>query len=105
MWKSTLLHVMVIILLDFILHFSGSVSNINHLRAVFVVYVLEKMHSCMFFDEEITTSMFFPTLHDVMLHILKKHPDDSEEKVQEYFNNDNNKQLKEHLICYIFTNK
>lgn len=25
---------------------------------------------CMFFDEEIQTSMFYPTLHDVMLHVL-----------------------------------
>ncbi|MCI4389102.1 hypothetical protein PGIGA_G00094040 [Pangasianodon gigas] len=44
------------------------------------VYVLEKLHSCMFFDDEITTSMFFPTLHDAMLYIQKKQPDDSQEK-------------------------
>ncbi|MCJ8743351.1 hypothetical protein PDJAM_G00093090 [Pangasius djambal] len=44
------------------------------------VYILEKLHSCMFFDEEIKTSMFFPTLHDAMLYIQKKHPDNSKEK-------------------------
>ncbi|KAF4079713.1 hypothetical protein AMELA_G00181400 [Ameiurus melas] len=47
------------------------------------VYILEKLHSCMFFDDEIKTSMFFPTLHDAMLHILKKYPDNSKENVQE----------------------
>ncbi|XP_040885836.1 chloride anion exchanger-like [Toxotes jaculatrix] len=36
-------------------------------------YVLEKLHVCMFFDDEILTSMFFPTLHDAMLHTLEKH--------------------------------
>ncbi|CAK6959984.1 chloride anion exchanger-like [Scomber scombrus] len=36
-------------------------------------YILEKLHSCMFFDDEILTSMFFPTLHDAMLHVLEKH--------------------------------
>lgn len=39
---------------------------------VSTVYILEKMHGCMFFDEEIQTSMFFPTLHDAMLHVLEK---------------------------------
>uniref|UniRef100_H2SU80 Solute carrier family 26 member 3 n=1 Tax=Takifugu rubripes TaxID=31033 RepID=H2SU80_TAKRU len=35
------------------------------------VYVLEKLHNCMFFDTEIQTSVFFPTLHDaVILFIL-----------------------------------
>uniref|UniRef100_A0A8C4ILP5 STAS domain-containing protein n=1 Tax=Dicentrarchus labrax TaxID=13489 RepID=A0A8C4ILP5_DICLA len=38
-------------------------------------YILEKLHSCMFFDDEILTSMFFPTLHDAMLHVLDKHKD------------------------------
>uniref|UniRef100_A0A3Q3NM99 Chloride anion exchanger-like n=1 Tax=Mastacembelus armatus TaxID=205130 RepID=A0A3Q3NM99_9TELE len=38
-------------------------------------YILEKLHSCMFFDDEIQTSMFFLTLHDAMLHVLKKHKD------------------------------
>ncbi|KAM4711723.1 chloride anion exchanger-like [Anableps anableps] len=37
--------------------------------------ILEKLHSCMFFDDEIRTSMFFPTLHDAMLHVLEKHED------------------------------
>ncbi|KAM4615558.1 solute carrier family 26 member 3 [Polymixia lowei] len=35
------------------------------------VYILEKLHSCMFFDDEIQTSMFFPTLHDAMLYVLE----------------------------------
>ncbi|XP_044042954.1 chloride anion exchanger-like isoform X1 [Siniperca chuatsi] len=39
-------------------------------------HILEKLHSCMFFDEEILTSMFFPTLHDAMLHVLEKHKKD-----------------------------
>ncbi|KAM6961553.1 solute carrier family 26 member 3 [Tautogolabrus adspersus] len=38
-------------------------------------YVLEKLHSCLFFDDEIQTSMFFPTVHDAMLHVLEKHKD------------------------------
>ncbi|KAJ8261818.1 hypothetical protein GJAV_G00158770 [Gymnothorax javanicus] len=41
------------------------------------VYILEKMHSCNFFDNEVKTSIFFLTLHDAMLHILEKHPDHS----------------------------
>ncbi|KAJ8386682.1 hypothetical protein AAFF_G00167980 [Aldrovandia affinis] len=44
------------------------------------VYILEKLHSCKFFDDEIKTSIFFLTLHDAMLHILEKHPDQSEAK-------------------------
>uniref|UniRef100_A0A8B9HIC5 Chloride anion exchanger-like n=1 Tax=Astyanax mexicanus TaxID=7994 RepID=A0A8B9HIC5_ASTMX len=36
------------------------------------VYVFEKLHNCMFFDDEIKTSMFYPTIHDAMLHILEK---------------------------------
>ncbi|XP_071358001.1 chloride anion exchanger-like [Trachinotus anak] len=39
-------------------------------------YILEKLHNCMFFDDEILTSMFFPTLHDAMLHVLEKHKGD-----------------------------
>lgn len=39
---------------------------------VLPVYVLEKLHNCMFFDTEIQTSMFFPTLHDAVLHVLDK---------------------------------
>uniref|UniRef100_A0A8C7IWT4 Solute carrier family 26 member 3 n=1 Tax=Oncorhynchus kisutch TaxID=8019 RepID=A0A8C7IWT4_ONCKI len=41
-------------------------------------YILKKLHSCMFFDDEVKSSMFFLTLHDAMLHILEKHPVDSE---------------------------
>lgn len=44
---------------------------------VSTVYILEKMHGCMFFDEEIQTSMFFPTLHDAMLHVLEKKGSDN----------------------------
>uniref|UniRef100_UPI0037E99CEA chloride anion exchanger-like n=1 Tax=Semicossyphus pulcher TaxID=241346 RepID=UPI0037E99CEA len=39
------------------------------------MYILETLHSCMFFDDEIQTSMFFPSLHDAMLHVLDKHKD------------------------------
>lgn len=42
----------------------------NHLSSS--VYVLEKLHNCMFFDTEIQTSVFFPTLHDAVLHVLDK---------------------------------
>ncbi|XP_015255622.1 PREDICTED: chloride anion exchanger [Cyprinodon variegatus] len=38
-------------------------------------YILEKLHSCCFFDDEVQPSMFFLTLHDAMLHILEKHPE------------------------------
>uniref|UniRef100_A0A7N6BC56 STAS domain-containing protein n=1 Tax=Anabas testudineus TaxID=64144 RepID=A0A7N6BC56_ANATE len=37
------------------------------------VNILEKLHSCMFFDDEIQSSMFFVTIHDAMLHALEKH--------------------------------
>lgn len=37
------------------------------------VYVLEKLSSCAFFDNELQTSMFYPTVHDAMLHVLSKH--------------------------------
>ncbi|KAG7320374.1 hypothetical protein KOW79_016227, partial [Hemibagrus wyckioides] len=36
-------------------------------------YIIEKLKSCKFFDDEITTSIFFLTLHDAMLHILNVH--------------------------------
>uniref|UniRef100_A0A3Q3JG33 STAS domain-containing protein n=1 Tax=Monopterus albus TaxID=43700 RepID=A0A3Q3JG33_MONAL len=42
-------------------------------------YVLEKLHRCCFFDDEIEPSMFFLTLHDAMLHILEKHPDGTQQ--------------------------
>ncbi|KAL4658414.1 chloride anion exchanger, partial [Arapaima gigas] len=38
------------------------------------MYILEKLHSCKFFDSEIKSSMFFLTLHDAMLDVLEKHP-------------------------------
>ncbi|XP_030632042.1 solute carrier family 26 member 3, tandem duplicate 2 [Chanos chanos] len=37
-------------------------------------YIIEKLHSCKFFDDEIKSSIFFLTLHDAMLYILEKHP-------------------------------
>ncbi|XP_078099321.1 chloride anion exchanger-like [Sander vitreus] len=43
--------------------------------------VLEKLRSCTFFDDEIGTSMFYPTLHDAMLHVLEKHKDKSRGRV------------------------
>uniref|UniRef100_A0A4W5KF72 Solute carrier family 26 member 3 n=1 Tax=Hucho hucho TaxID=62062 RepID=A0A4W5KF72_9TELE len=39
---------------------------------------LKKLHSCKFFDDEVKSSMFFLTLHDAMLHVLEKHPVNSE---------------------------
>lgn len=38
-------------------------------------YILEKLHDCLFFDDEVKPSIFFLTLHDAMLHILEKHPE------------------------------
>ncbi|XP_054609488.1 chloride anion exchanger-like isoform X2 [Dunckerocampus dactyliophorus] len=43
-------------------------------------YILEKLHNCSFFDEEVEPRMFFLTLHDAMLHILDKHPQCMEKK-------------------------
>ncbi|XP_029019305.1 chloride anion exchanger-like [Betta splendens] len=43
--------------------------------------ILEKLHGCMFFDDEIQTSVFFLTVHDAMLHALDKH---AENKHQRY---------------------
>ncbi|XP_021330724.1 solute carrier family 26 member 3 isoform X1 [Danio rerio] len=42
------------------------------------VYIMEKLQHCTFFDDEIKTSIFYPTLHDAMLHILETHPDHGE---------------------------
>ncbi|XP_056311615.1 solute carrier family 26 member 3 [Danio aesculapii] len=42
------------------------------------VYIMEKLQQCTFFDDEIKTSIFYPTLHDAMLHILEMHPDQGE---------------------------
>ncbi|XP_029019300.1 chloride anion exchanger-like [Betta splendens] len=43
-------------------------------------YILEKLHHCCFFDDEVLPSMFFLTLHDAMLHVLEKHPEPTETK-------------------------
>ncbi|XP_060745503.1 solute carrier family 26 member 3, tandem duplicate 2 [Tachysurus vachellii] len=37
-------------------------------------YIIEKLKSCKFFDDEIKTSIFFLTLHDAVLHIRNLHP-------------------------------
>ncbi|XP_056093272.1 solute carrier family 26 member 3 [Rhinichthys klamathensis goyatoka] len=42
------------------------------------VYIMEKLNQCTFFDDEIKTSIFYPTLHDAVLHILEKHLDHGE---------------------------
>uniref|UniRef100_A0A8C4P017 Solute carrier family 26 member 3, tandem duplicate 2 n=1 Tax=Dicentrarchus labrax TaxID=13489 RepID=A0A8C4P017_DICLA len=47
-------------------------------------YILEKLHNCCFFDDEVQPSMFFLTLHDAMLYILEKHPLESTEKKPDY---------------------
>uniref|UniRef100_A0A8B9HFG0 Chloride anion exchanger-like n=1 Tax=Astyanax mexicanus TaxID=7994 RepID=A0A8B9HFG0_ASTMX len=49
------------------------------------VYVFEKLHNCMFFDDEIKTSMFYPTIHDAMLHILEKNQGHSKINENEKF--------------------
>ncbi|XP_047245612.1 chloride anion exchanger-like isoform X2 [Girardinichthys multiradiatus] len=43
-------------------------------------YILEKLHNCCFFDEEVQPSIFFLTLHDAILHILETHPETTEYK-------------------------
>lgn len=43
-------------------------------------YILEKLHRCCFFDDEVQPSIFFLTLHDAMLHIMEKHPESAERK-------------------------
>lgn len=49
------------------------------------VYIMEKLQQCTFFDDEIKTSIFYPTLHDAMLYILETHPDHGElEKVHSF---------------------
>ncbi|XP_047431453.1 chloride anion exchanger-like isoform X2 [Mugil cephalus] len=40
-------------------------------------YILETLHNCSFFDNEILTSIFFPTLHDTVLHAHEKHKDNA----------------------------
>ncbi|XP_056133089.1 chloride anion exchanger-like isoform X2 [Lampris incognitus] len=46
------------------------------------MHILEKLHQCSFFDDEVQPSMFFLTLHDAMLHILETHPEATEKKSQ-----------------------
>uniref|UniRef100_A0A671Y4Z4 Solute carrier family 26 member 3 n=1 Tax=Sparus aurata TaxID=8175 RepID=A0A671Y4Z4_SPAAU len=58
-------------------------------------YILEKLHDCCFFDDEVQPSMFFLTLHDAMLHILEKHPESTEKKF------DNGKVRKARLPTFI----
>lgn len=47
-------------------------------------YILEKLHHCCFFDDEVQPSIFFLTLHDAMLHILEKHPESAHRKSDYY---------------------
>ncbi|XP_054656568.1 chloride anion exchanger-like [Dunckerocampus dactyliophorus] len=35
--------------------------------------ILDKLKSCTFFDDDVHTSMFYPTIHDAMLHVFNKH--------------------------------
>uniref|UniRef100_A0A8B9HI35 Chloride anion exchanger-like n=1 Tax=Astyanax mexicanus TaxID=7994 RepID=A0A8B9HI35_ASTMX len=49
------------------------------------LFVLFKLHNCMFFDDEIKTSMFYPTIHDAMLHILEKNQGHSKINENEKF--------------------
>ncbi|XP_034019651.1 chloride anion exchanger-like [Thalassophryne amazonica] len=42
--------------------------------------ILQKIHHCCFFDDEVQPSIFFLTLHDAMLHILKKHPEPAQKR-------------------------
>ncbi|XP_042560963.1 chloride anion exchanger-like isoform X1 [Clupea harengus] len=46
------------------------------------VDILDKLYSCKFFDDEVRTSMFFPTLHDAMTYVLRTHPQDTSHKDQ-----------------------
>ncbi|XP_077565327.1 chloride anion exchanger-like isoform X2 [Stigmatopora nigra] len=43
-------------------------------------HILDKLHQCGFFDDEVTASIFFLTLHDAVLHILDKHPENLQKK-------------------------
>ncbi|XP_042259846.1 chloride anion exchanger-like [Thunnus maccoyii] len=43
-------------------------------------YILEKLHECSFFDDEIQPSIFYLTLHDAMLQTLVNHPESTEKK-------------------------
>ncbi|GAA6097249.1 solute carrier family 26 member 3, tandem duplicate 2 [Tachysurus ichikawai] len=52
-------------------------------------YIIEKLKSCKFFDDEIKTSIFFLTLHDAVLHILNLHPPHS--ICEKVYNNINHK--------------
>ncbi|XP_053719926.1 solute carrier family 26 member 3, tandem duplicate 2 isoform X1 [Synchiropus splendidus] len=42
--------------------------------------ILQKLHDCCFFDDEVHPSMFYLTLHDAVLHILHLHPECTAEK-------------------------
>uniref|UniRef100_A0A672FB08 Solute carrier family 26 member 3 n=1 Tax=Salarias fasciatus TaxID=181472 RepID=A0A672FB08_SALFA len=61
------------------------------------VGILEKLHSCMFFDDKIQTSILFPTVHDAVLHALEKHMDskEKEQAVRIYIHEDTTEQEKD----------
>lgn len=61
--------------------FVSSHLPLNEVLLLFTVaYILEKLHDCCFFDDEVQPSMFLLTLHDAMLHILEKHPESTQKK-------------------------
>lgn len=70
----------------------------------FPAYIIEKLKSCKFFDDEIKTSIFFLTIHDAMLYIYESHPPKT---VSEKVNENIWRSYKLHLfiqilICYIY---
>uniref|UniRef100_A0A8C8A1Y2 Solute carrier family 26 member 3, tandem duplicate 2 n=1 Tax=Oryzias sinensis TaxID=183150 RepID=A0A8C8A1Y2_9TELE len=64
------------LILDFAAVSFLDISALKGLKTV--TYILEKLHDCCFFDEEVQPSMFFLTLHDAMLNILDKHSEQTE---------------------------
>ncbi|XP_076153648.1 chloride anion exchanger-like [Alosa pseudoharengus] len=49
------------------------------------VDILDKLYSCKFFDDEIRTSMFFPTLHDAMMYVQKKQDNTRKDKLNDVY--------------------
>uniref|UniRef100_A0A672FIV0 Solute carrier family 26 member 3 n=1 Tax=Salarias fasciatus TaxID=181472 RepID=A0A672FIV0_SALFA len=62
----------------------------------FIQIDVDKLHSCMFFDDKIQTSILFPTVHDAVLHALEKHMDskEKEQAVRIYIHEDTTEQEK-----------
>ena len=38
---------------------------------VFTECILEKLHRCAFFDDDVSRSIFYPSLHDATLSVLE----------------------------------